>query len=447
LDFGSLPVTDVYPRHIPDLFSGKPVVVTGRYTAPAQGTVRLTGKRAGDPYTREISVALPTQQESNPALSSLWAREKIDDLMSQDWGGLQRGSIRKDLREQITTLGLNYHLMTQFTSFVAVEERVVTDGGKPKRIQVPVELAEGVQYEQGWSDSQLRVPTVMAKLAAPPPSHSAGGVVGGVPGGIPGGQMGGVVGGIISSTPAKIAGGVGGGNASGSAPGIGAGYGGGTGGGVFRVGGGVSAPHAVSTPSPMCPATTPSCQGTAVLSAVVGENGKVREIRFVRSAAADLDTAVSDAVRQWKFNPAMKDGKPVAAQVRIEVAFAGGSSTTSVAFGNEGDGMTLSKAIEPSRSIDAKLHPQLVAAYDCWRAQADKSNAMSRCKLDSDTVLVQVLISGDPESALKQLKALGFEPLPVRARQKQLVGRIAVEKLIALTNVDLVQFVAPAARN
>jgi hypothetical protein len=40
--------------------------------------------------------------------------------------------------------------MTQFTSFVAVEERVVSDGGKSERIQVPVELPAGVQYEEGW---------------------------------------------------------------------------------------------------------------------------------------------------------------------------------------------------------------------------------------------------------------------------------------------------------
>ena len=46
-DFGSLPVTDVYPATIPDLFADKPIIVTGRYTGTAKGTVHLAAKRAG----------------------------------------------------------------------------------------------------------------------------------------------------------------------------------------------------------------------------------------------------------------------------------------------------------------------------------------------------------------------------------------------------------------
>ena len=51
------------------------------------------------------------------------------------------------MKQTITQLGLDYRLMTQFTSFVAVEEMVVTDGGQPRRIDVPVEVPEGVNRE------------------------------------------------------------------------------------------------------------------------------------------------------------------------------------------------------------------------------------------------------------------------------------------------------------
>src|SRR5205085_1325464 len=78
---------------------------------------------------------------------SLWERNRIDDLMSQDYAGLQRNNAHADVKETITQLGLEYRLMTQFTSFVAVEEMVVTDGGKPRRIDVPVEMPEGMSYE------------------------------------------------------------------------------------------------------------------------------------------------------------------------------------------------------------------------------------------------------------------------------------------------------------
>jgi Ca-activated chloride channel family protein len=67
---------------------------------------------------------------------------RIDDLTSQDYT-----NSKPEIKDAITNLGLEYRLMTQFTSFVAVEERVVTDGGQPRRIEVPVELPEGVSYE------------------------------------------------------------------------------------------------------------------------------------------------------------------------------------------------------------------------------------------------------------------------------------------------------------
>jgi hypothetical protein len=64
--------------------------------------------------------------------------------MAIDWNGMQNGSPRQDVRDQITQLGLDYRLMTQFTSFVAVEEQTVVEGGQTRTIQVPVELAHGL---------------------------------------------------------------------------------------------------------------------------------------------------------------------------------------------------------------------------------------------------------------------------------------------------------------
>jgi len=144
IDWNGLPVSDVYPQRIPDLFGAKPVVLSGRYTDGGRGVVRLKGKMAGQDFVREITVDLPQTQPAHDVLATLWARTRIDDLMSQDYGGMQRGTMRSDVQEAITQLGLDYRLMTQFTSFVAVEEMIVTDGGKPRRIDVPIEMPEGV---------------------------------------------------------------------------------------------------------------------------------------------------------------------------------------------------------------------------------------------------------------------------------------------------------------
>ncbi len=147
VDWDGLDVSEVYPKRLPDLFSAKPLFLTGRYTTPGKGTIRLRGKVAGRAVVRNIPVDLPGFAPEHDVLASLWARTKIAELMAQNYEGIQQGSPRKDVREAITQLGLDYRLMTQFTSFVAVEELTITEGGQPRRIEVPVELPEGVSYE------------------------------------------------------------------------------------------------------------------------------------------------------------------------------------------------------------------------------------------------------------------------------------------------------------
>ena len=147
IDWNNLPVADVYPQRIPDLFGAKPLVLTGRFTSAGRGTIRLKGKMGGNDFVREIPVELPETMALHDVLAPLWARARVDNLMNEDYAGAQSGSMRADLKDTITQLGIEYRLMTQFTSFVAVEEMIVTDGGQPRRIDVPVETPEGVRTE------------------------------------------------------------------------------------------------------------------------------------------------------------------------------------------------------------------------------------------------------------------------------------------------------------
>jgi Ca-activated chloride channel family protein len=153
IDWNGLPVADLYPQRIPDLFGAKPVIVTGRYTAGGQGVIRLRGKLAGQPFVREIAVNLPESETRNEVLAPLWACARVEDLMSQDYEGAQNHAQKPELKETIINLGLEYRLMTQYTSFVAVEEMIVTDNGQPRRIDVPVEVPEGVNPQQVQSPS------------------------------------------------------------------------------------------------------------------------------------------------------------------------------------------------------------------------------------------------------------------------------------------------------
>ncbi len=160
IDWGGLPVSDVYPKRIPDLFSAKPVIVAGRYDGPAHGLIRLEGKMSGRPFERTISVDLPGHEPGHDVLATLWARRKVDDLMTGDWTGIQRGNPRPDIRNAITRLGIEHRLVTQFTSFVAVEETIVTDGGEARRIEVPVEMPDGVSYEGVFGGNEVKMATI-----------------------------------------------------------------------------------------------------------------------------------------------------------------------------------------------------------------------------------------------------------------------------------------------
>jgi hypothetical protein len=169
IDWSGLPVADVYPKRVSDLFSAKPVVISGRYSAGGKGVIKLKGKMSGRDFVREIPVEFPDNEPRHDVLATLWARTRIDELMSQDYAGIQSGTPRDDMREAITQLGLNFRLMTQFTSFVAVEEMTITDGGEPRRVEVPVELPAGVRHEgvtRGVNDLRLGVGGAFSVSAA-----------------------------------------------------------------------------------------------------------------------------------------------------------------------------------------------------------------------------------------------------------------------------------------
>jgi len=120
-----------------------------------------------------------------------------------------------------------------------------------------------------------------------------------------------------------IGSGSGGGVGSGEGPGYGPGHGGGTGGGAFHVGGGVSAPKQIYAPDPEYSeeARKVKHMGTVVLWLVVGPDGKPRDIRVARTLGLGLDEKAIEAVKTWIFEPAYKDGKPVAVQINVEVNF------------------------------------------------------------------------------------------------------------------------------
>ncbi|MGA7256358.1 MAG: energy transducer TonB [Terracidiphilus sp.] len=118
--------------------------------------------------------------------------------------------------------------------------------------------------------------------------------------------------------------GSGGGIGSGTGNGYGPGYGGNAGGGVYRVGGGISAPEALITPEAEFSdeARRAKYQGVVLISLIVDAQGNPQNPRVIRPLGMGLDEKAMEAVRKYKFKPAMKDGHiPVPVMITVEVNF------------------------------------------------------------------------------------------------------------------------------
>jgi Ca-activated chloride channel homolog len=132
-------VYDVYPAQQPDLMAERPVVVFGKWRGPVGGTFELVGNTPGGEYSTSMDIATFEPDESNLALQYLWARSRISELSEYGVGNLPDEKVRA-----ITDLGLQYSLLTPYTSFIAVREVVTNPDGTAEDVDQPLPLPLGV---------------------------------------------------------------------------------------------------------------------------------------------------------------------------------------------------------------------------------------------------------------------------------------------------------------
>ncbi|MBN1917294.1 MAG: VWA domain-containing protein [Verrucomicrobia bacterium] len=142
IDWGALDAYDVYPRKIPDLFVGRPVILTGRFRGAGEAAVRVRAKIAGELRERTLAVNLDDATATHAGLPVVWARAKIADLYDQATYDNNR-----ELPEQIRQVALDYGLMSAYTAFVAVDSLTQTAGEYGTTVTVPVTVPEGVRYD------------------------------------------------------------------------------------------------------------------------------------------------------------------------------------------------------------------------------------------------------------------------------------------------------------
>lgn len=132
-----LAIYDQQPASIPDVFANRPVVVFGKYKGTRKGSIELTGVSGNGRFVNKFDVAQVSPDASNSALRYLWARSRIADL--SDFG-----TPGKTQEQQITRLGLDYNLLTKYTSFIAVHDVVRNASGDASDVNVPQPMPQGV---------------------------------------------------------------------------------------------------------------------------------------------------------------------------------------------------------------------------------------------------------------------------------------------------------------
>lgn len=129
---------DVLPQQIPDLFSERPLSVTGKYKGEAKGTVCIEGLSGEQSFTNRLEIKDKVSEKAK-ALKYLWAREKIRLLAA--YYDLRMDEEKKQER---INLSKSYNLLTKLTSFIAIDSVISNEGGEQKTIQQALPLPKGV---------------------------------------------------------------------------------------------------------------------------------------------------------------------------------------------------------------------------------------------------------------------------------------------------------------
>ncbi len=146
---------DVSPTQIPDLFAQRPIVLIGKYRGAAQGQIRLRGIGGRGPYEAVVDVAAGSTSATNAPLRTLWARSVLADRL--DLGAADaNASAPADQKADITRLGLDYSLLTPYTSFVAIDDAVRTqDTATSVNQPTPMRASQVAGYAGGSGNALL----------------------------------------------------------------------------------------------------------------------------------------------------------------------------------------------------------------------------------------------------------------------------------------------------
>jgi Ca-activated chloride channel family protein len=142
VSFPGFEAYDTDPPAVPDLFAQRPLVLFGKYRGTPSGAIVIEGNAGGGSWRRSIdlSAARALPKEAGTPLRTLWARSRVATLADD-----QRLHPDDPTRGEILRLGLAYSLLTDYTSFIAIDKVVRNPGGQNVDVDHPNPLPAGVE--------------------------------------------------------------------------------------------------------------------------------------------------------------------------------------------------------------------------------------------------------------------------------------------------------------
>jgi Ca-activated chloride channel family protein len=140
VQFEGIDAYEIEPKAVPDLFAERPISVIGKWRGPQQGEIVVRGTGGEGFFEQRISFDSVVSAKENKPLRHLWARSRIAAL--SDFGDIPEDN--SETKAQILELGLTYNLLTPYTSFVAVLEKIRNPDGNGTDVKQPLPLPEGV---------------------------------------------------------------------------------------------------------------------------------------------------------------------------------------------------------------------------------------------------------------------------------------------------------------
>jgi len=138
VSFGGFKAYDIEPQKVPDVLSERPILCFGKWKGEAEGVITVDGVSGSADYHQAISVKASEAGTSVAALRNIWARNRIQLL--GDYGRLGGANGQSE----ITALGLKYGLLTDYTSFVAVDTVVRNPVVENLTVRQPLPMPQGV---------------------------------------------------------------------------------------------------------------------------------------------------------------------------------------------------------------------------------------------------------------------------------------------------------------